>query len=624
MQDNSNNFNINIMPTEELENGEKLHVSIGVPMSYGWMENMRFEVIKGNELLTFPMRHKCNKDGYAFFDAEIFLETRAIYHYYFSCDVAGKRKYFKKENINNIDSITFDETYKLSVNYKVPDWAKGKVMYHIFVDRFCRGSLNDMKEMPNRIVYKSFNDDLIIKTTNQEGKEAWNIDFYGGDLKGIEKSLDYIQSLGVTILYLSPIVWSQSNHRYDAADYLNVDPYAGCNEDLKALCESAHKRGMKVVLDAVFNHTGNDSKYFNEYGNFGSDGAFNNPESLYYPFYKKHYVNGHVKYDYWWGMTNLPVCDGNAKEWKQFILGEGGVIDFWFSLGIDGLRLDVADELTDEFIEEIRKAVKRNKEDGFILGEVWKNPMRMGRGYIESGKGMDSVMNYSFIDALLRYFKYGDVTKLAYIIRDIKREYPDETIYSLMNFTSTHDITRAINLFGCDEFQQYGEWYWNPIHDNRDLEFFKKFKLTQEQYERGREIYEAYIFALTFFPGIMSIFYGDEVGLQGLGNLANRKPFPWNNMDMRLLELFRYVGKIRSEEKFLETAELNMVDINQKYLMFERIAPDEQALITINRTGEESSFMVPHCYRNSFKVYSLKKSLPGHLTPYGAVAIKKM
>ena len=602
---------------DNIENGKKYKISVKLPSSVGWIDYINFVVEKGKDKLYFPMKHMKNENSEVFFETIVELETRAIYNYYFDFKVNNQIKYITKDNkIKNV--IEREDKNKMSVNFEVPDWAKGKIMYHIFIDRFNRGSKQELKEMPRRTIYKSFEDELIIGP-NKDG--IWNADFYGGDLLGIIEKLDYIESLGVSIIYLSPIVHSQSNHRYDAADYENVDPYAGCNEDLKNLCEEAHKRGMKVVLDAVFNHTGNDSKYFNEYGTFNTLGAYQSIYSTYAPFYRKHYDNGVIRYDYWWGMPNLPVCNAYSQEWQNYILGKDGIIDKWFNLGIDGLRLDVADELTDDFIEKIRIAVKRNKQDGFILGEVWKNPMRMGRSYIESGKGMDSVMNYSLIDALIRYFKYEDVYKLDYILKDIKNEYPKDTINTLMNFTSTHDISRALNIFGSNDFNGYSEWAWNL--NNNDLEWCKNFKLTLEQYKRSKDIYEAYVFALTFLPGILSIFYGDEAGIEGIGNLANRKPFPWKNIDKELLEYFKYIGSIRNKEKFLEQADLNIVDINKNYLMFERENEEESALVVINRTDKENKIYIPESYESCSKTYALKKSTKSLLTPYGGIAIKK-
>ena len=601
-----------IKEKNETKNGKQYEVVVELPKDIGWVNYTNLIIEKGNEKNTFPLTYLKSENNKIYFSGDIYLETSAIYNYYFEINTNNGTKYLGKDKII-INEIIRENKNKMSVNFETPDWAKGKIMYHIFVDRFNRGSKNPLKEMSRRTTYKSFGDEMIVGP-NKEG--IWNADFYGGDLLGIIEKLDYIKSLGASIIYLSPIVHSQSNHRYDASDYENVDPYVGCNEDLKKLCDEAHKRDMKIVLDAVFNHTGNDSKYFNEYGTFDNIGAFQSKDSPFYKFYRKNNDN----FDYWWGMTNLPVCNGYSKEWQEYILSEGGIIDKWFNLGIDGLRLDVADELTDYFIEQIRVAVKRNKEDGFILGEVWKNPMRMGRGYIESGKGMDSVMNYSLVDSLIRYFKYSDSYKLNYVLRDILCEYPKDTINTLMNFTSTHDISRAINIFGADEFNSYSEWAWNL--NRNDLEWCRNFKLTEEQYRKGKDIFEAYTFALTFLPGILSIFYGDEVGLEGIGNLANRKPFPWGKEDKELLEYFRYLGTIRTNEKFLEQADLNIIDINNNYMMFERSNNEEEILVAINRTNTENKLTIPSKYEQSNKVYTLKKSYKKNLTPYGGVAIK--
>ena len=606
---------VNFETIQFSDDGNQFQITIQIPMKLGWIGNVKFILDENNET---TMNYCGQGNGMAFFETNVYLPTKAIYHYYFSWQANGQTMYLKKKNQNVFTAPSLDEKFKLSVNFDVPEWAKGKVMYHIFVDRFRRGSDEPMQEMPRRKIHHSWDEEMII---GPDENGIWNNDFYGGDLKGIEKSLEYLKSLGVDILYLSPIVQSQSNHRYDAADYELVDPYAGNNEDLKSLCEKAHELDMKVILDAVFNHTGNDSKYFNEYGTYPELGAYQSLDSKYSPFYRKHDNNGHIEYEYWWGMKNLPECDGNAQEWIDYITGENGIIDKWFDLGIDGLRLDVADELTDNFISLIRKAVKRNKKDGLIIGEVWKNPMRMNREYISSAKEMDSVMNYLLVDALLRYYKYADVNKLSSIIREILTEYPDDTIKTLMNFTSTHDITRAINLFSCNEFQEYGEWGWNL--NNNDNNWCKNYTLTREQYEYGKQVYEAYVFVLNFLPGILSIFYGDEVGLQGMGNLANRKPFPKTNQDEELLEFFRQMGEIRKQEEFLRNADLEVKDINDKYIIYERTNEESSMLVAASRINEDSEFHIPEKYAHPSKVYTLKKSSPGHLSPYGAVAIRR-
>lgn len=609
----------NIIKTETYEIGAKYDVLIKIPMSLGWISSVSFIVENNNTREIFRLDHVKNDEQFSIFKTTITLPTKAIYHYYFSFNVNNQSIYLKKENQKEVSTISPSEMWQMSVNFEVPKWAKGKIMYHIFVDRFNKGREEPLPPMENRTFHSNWDEDIKI---GPDENGIWNADFYGGDLKGIIDKLDYIKSLGVSIIYLSPIVWSQSNHRYDTSDYEKVDPYAGTNEDLKNLCTIAHQKGIKIILDAVFNHTGNDSKYFNEYNHFNELGASQSPESKYYPFYRKYIADNKTYFDYWWGMKNLPVCDGSNKEWQNYIYGEGGIIDLWFSLGIDGLRLDVADELSDEFIEGIRTAVKRNKKDGFIIGEVWKNPMRMNRNYISGGKGMDTVMNYTLIDALIRYFKYEDVHKLRDVINQLKTEYPIDTLNSLMNFTSTHDITRAINIFGTHEFRYSGEWAWN-LNNESDLEWQKNYQLSFEEYQRGKEIYKAYLYVLTFFPGILSIFYGDEVGLQGMGNLANRRPFPWHNIDKDLLKFFQSLGEIRQKEQFLEEADLEIIEINNEYIMFKRHTLTESILIAVNRSNGKIKIFLPEEYTDYEKTYFLGKSSKEELDSYGALVLKK-
>lgn len=618
MNGNIDKVDFEITEIKHNENGNDYKISIKMPDTLGFIDDVKLIVEARNVRHEIPLEFIEHKDGYVYFEGESFLAIKALYHYYFYFTANKEGKFFKKYGNENDSNIPLGDKWKMSVNFNVPDWAKGKIMYHIFVDRFNRGSTEPLPKMPRRTTYASFNDEMIVGP-NEEG--IWNADFYGGDLKGIEEKLDYIASLGVTILYLSPVVWSQSNHRYDAADYETVDPYAGCNDDLKSLCDKAHEKGMKVVLDAVFNHTGNDSKYFNEFNTFPELGAYQSPDSIYYPFYRKYYANNQTYFGYWWGMPNLPVCDGNSKEWQEYIYGEHGVIDKWFELGIDGLRLDVADELSDEFIKGIKKAVKRNKKDGFVIGEVWKNPMRMNRGYMDSGRGLDSVMNYVLVDALVRYIKYGDYYKLKGVIDELKYEYPDEVLHALMNFTSTHDISRAIDIFGSNEFQYGAEWAWDlKDHENREMQ--KAYELSKDEYQNGKNLYELYAFTLTFFPGILSIFYGDELGLEGLGNLANRKPFP-GSKDESLLSFFRWIGKIRKKESFLEKAGLEVVELNDKYLIFEREKDKDRMLVAVNRTQDKQEEFLPKEFEKYDEAYSLKKSNKKVLTPYGGIVLKK-
>ena len=273
-----------LTPIEQNEHGINYQVRVEGPMN-GWYDDVYFVIENEQGTRSYKIPHKENIDDKVIFESEVFLNTRAMYRYYFSYNIDGKHKFIKKKQMTE-DDIYRDEMFKMSVNFSVPDWAKGKMMYHIFLDRFYRGSTEPLSKMPRRHIHKNWNENMQIGP-DEEG--IWNNDFYGGDIPGITEKLDYIQSLGVSILYISPPVFSQSNHRYDTSEYEKIDPYAGTNEDLRILCEEAHKRGMKVILDAVFNHTGSDSKYFNKFNSFKELGAYQSPNSPYYNYYAKHY-----------------------------------------------------------------------------------------------------------------------------------------------------------------------------------------------------------------------------------------------------------------------------------------------------------------------------------------------
>ena len=304
-------FNFRDLHKNSIDNEFLVHLEI--PMSVGWIDSS-FLVIDGN---TIPLTYVDNNETSAIFEGVISLKQRAVYQYYFEYYADGKRHIIN--NHNTKDTINYDEKNKLSVMFDAPEWAKGAMMYHIFVDRFYHAG-EELKEMPRRVIHKDWDEDVVLGVNpdvekKYPGEEIWNVDFFGGNLKGIEEKLDYLESLGITLLYLSPIMKSQSNHRYDTADYESVDPYAGCNEDLKNLCEAAHKRGMKVIIDAVFNHVGDESKYFDRYGDYvgpnpKENGIYQSGDSKYHDFFN---YNDHGKNTFWWGFPTLPELNSDSN-----------------------------------------------------------------------------------------------------------------------------------------------------------------------------------------------------------------------------------------------------------------------------------------------------------------------
>lgn len=611
-----------IAPIEETtKDQKKLRVTIRIAMELGWIEKVRIIInAYDGEEKSILLEHQKNDEMYAYFETKLQLQP-GLYYYHFGLEINGKYKevrYEQKTKELYLTNQTNLSVWKLCVGFSVPKWARGATMYHIFVDRYRRNTDVPMLQMERRKSHTSW-DELPIIGPDENG--LWNIDFYGGNLKGIEETLNYIKKLGCSIIYLSPICYSQSNHRYDTSDYELVDPYAGTNEQLRQLCEIAHRKGMHIIIDAVFNHVGNDSKYFNEYHSFNTIGAYEGEMSPYYKWFKK---DNKGEIAYWWGMKNLPECDGNCIEWKNYICGVGGIIDKWFELGIDGLRLDVADELTDQFIESIRLAVKRNNSEGFILGEVWKNPMRMHREYLKGANGMDSVMNYLLADALIRYFKFGETKVLESVLYQITMEYPDTAISTLMNFTSTHDISRILNILAGNDFREDGEWTWD-LKKHCDLDWQKKAKLLDgRNYREAKKMLKAYLTTLAFIPGIFTIFYGDEVGIQGVGNLLNRKTYPWGRRDKDLVRFVRQLLKIRNSLEFLKETDLTSYTISEKVIFLERKGSSESILTVVNRSNDSVKVDIPKEYSLAELIYTTSSnSTKDKVEPLGAIILKK-
>lgn len=586
--------------------GEFVKFSVYINMNiYGWINEVKLR-LKGYEKREIVLNYKNKDDKYAYFETELFMCTRAIYKYKFSF-ISEKEKY--KET----------KEFKMSVGFYVPDWAKGAVMYQIFIDRFYRDTSVKIEEFGKRKIHKNWNDAPIL---GPDENGEWNTDSFGGNFNGIKKKLDYIKSLGTDIIYLSPISQSSSNHKYDGEDLEEIDPYFGGEEDFKSLCDEIHKQDMKVMVDVVFNHVGKDSKYFNEGKLYNEIGACQSKESKYFPFFKTTVENGKIVFSYWWGIKDLVVCNKESKEWQEYICGKGGIIDQLFAYGIDAIRIDVADELPDDFITLMREACHRCKEDSFILGEIWKKPVNQGRGYLENGTGVDSIMNYYFVSALIDYLKYQNSQNLYNKILEIFNEYPEDTILTAMNFTSTHDISRGANIFSPDVIFKdpqdlSREWAWSlKTKYEMDKNWQSEYELSEESKEYAKKILKLYIFILAFWPGIISIFYGDEVGICGAGNLANRKTFPWDNMDKDMLFYVQKVLKTRKEYDFLRIASYpEILELTEDKFMFKRKNKQNEILVIVNngytdiKVEETGSVILSYNYDSSKNVIHSKGAI---------------
>ncbi len=407
-------------------------------------------------------------------------------------------------------------------NFKTPLWAQNKVMYQIFPDRFNRS---------NNYMYNPAKNERKIVEDWYATPEMYGNDFFMGNIEGIIERLSYIKEMGVDIIYLNPIFESPENHRYSTGNYLNIDPYLGTNEDFGRLCKKCDEMGIKIIIDGVFSHTGADSIYFNKFSHYDSLGAWQSKES---PFYNWYNFTAHG-YECWWGFENLPNVRETNPEYMEFITGKDGVLPYWQKMGASGWRLDVADELPDEFLDALRERVKETDEDALVIGEVWEdatNKFAYGqrRRYL-LGRQLDSVMNYPWRSAIINYIKTADATGFKESVLSIEENYPRPAIDCLMNIISTHDTERIINAIGVDRKITRDE--------------AKGYVLSPDEWEKGIAGSAAAMFLMFSLPGIACIYYGDEVGAEGFSDPYCRKGYPYGRENYHILNMVKELSSIR-------------------------------------------------------------------------------
>ena len=463
-----------------------------------------------------------------------------------------------------------------------PDWFGRGVTYQIFPDRFRRTGTPDVSGMVGRRwLHESWDDQPVFRP--DEDGQITNRDFFGGSLAGITEKLDYLQSLSVTTLYLNPIFEAASNHRYDTADYRAIDPLLGDEETFRTLCREAHKRGMRVMLDGVFNHTGSRSRYFNADGFYPELGAAQSQDSPYYDWYSFH--PWPTDYDAWWGVKTLPAVNEQRPAYRQFIFkGEDSVVRHWLRCGADGWRLDVADELPGDFIAGIRRAIEDEKPDGYLLGEVWEDGSNkvaysQRRRYL-LGRETHGLMNYPLRTALLRWIGGGDAAEFRESMETLRANYPPAAFYGAMNFLGTHDTPRILTLLGAE-------------HIPAAKEERAAFALSPAQLARGRAKLRLAGMLLYGFPGSPTLFYGDEAGMQGFEDPLNRGTYPWGREDTGLLDFFRALGRLRKERRSLQSGSLTYIYAQGGGLVITREHEGETTMVALNAGDEALTLTLP-------------------------------
>ncbi len=487
--------------------------------------------------------------GENLFSAEIKTDKCGLLWYYFDVHYpSGKHCFYG----NNPDLMggegseygEWPKPFQITVYEKTEtaSWFKDGIMYQIFPDRFARGADFDER---CKISGKHIVDDWYSKPEyikNSAG-EVTDWIFYGGTLKGIEEKIPYLKELGIKILYLNPVFEARSNHRYDTADYMNIDPLLGTDEDFESLAKALHENGIHLMIDGVFSHVGSESIYFRE----GS------------PYYEWFERNDDGSFRYWWGVKDLPEIDETNPAYIDYICGDSGMLHKWMSKGADAVRLDVADELPDSFIVEVRKRVKKEKKDGIVLGEVWEdasNKISHGekRKYF-MGEELDSVMNYPFRSILIDYaLENIDTPVFNRRIMSLMENYPKEAFYSNMNLVGSHDRRRILTvLFESEE------------------SVMMLYKL---------------MFAL---PGVPCIYYGDEAGLKGLADPENRAAYPWGRENKKMLSFFKELAAEYNAHSALKDGSLTMLSLDKDVAVFIRENSEERILVLTNRCEEKKT-----------------------------------
>lgn len=537
-------------------------------------------VLKNHEYIEtarFLMTKKGEEDLYEKYTCEFSLDETGLYFYCFYIESEISNFWLYKQNFADTN-MEAGEHWQLSVipkEFSVPKEFCGKVMYQIFPDSFYKEEvLKAENKLEPYYVYENTNKtpDFL---PNSEG-EVLNNGFYGGNLKGIIKKLPYLKKLGVGVIYLNPIFKAFSNHRYDTCDYKKIDELLGTEEDFKLLCKKAHKLNIKIILDGVFSHTGNRSIYFDANNEFNI-GVCSNENSKYKSWFN---LDENGEYLSWWGIKTLPCVNELSQEFLNYIIyDEDSVIAHWLKCGADGFRLDVADELPDEFILALRKRLKQINKNALLIGEVWEDASNKisynkRREYFTSGE-LDSVMNYPFKNAIINFVKGEDGgNDFMQTVMTILENYPKEVIPSLMNMLSTHDTVRILTELNNKQIANKNE---------------------RAEYQMGEAELEAAItklkvasFLQFMLPGMPSIYYGDEIGTEGYEDPFCRGYFDWTRLENNsLLEFFKRLCNLKNKYEPIKKGNIEFIKNDGGVLIFTRNYKNKSLSVAVNLSGEK-------------------------------------
>jgi len=512
--------------------GEMDEVLVQAGDKYAW-EQTRHEV---------PMSLLSSDELFDYWEAAIVPPLRRL-KYGFVFRSGEDRLYMTEKGFSDVapkDCLTmFDFPFINPIDVLAPPaWVKDAVFYQIFPERFANGD----------------------PSLNPEGTLPWGgkptpTNFFGGDLQGVLDHLDHLVDLGVNAIYFNPLFEATKNHKYDTIDYLKVDPHFGTNEKLKELVDACHARGIRVMLDAVFNHSGKEFPPFVDVLEKGASSEY--AGWFHVRDFPLRVVDRIPTYDTFGFEPIMPKLNTENAEVKRYLLE---VARYWIEeVGIDGWRLDVANEVDHAFWRELRTVVKNLKPDAYILGEIWHDSI----SWLE-GDQFDAVMNYPFTTAVLDFIALGeiDARQFADAIGKQLAAYPRQAVETTFNLLGSHDTPRLLTLCGDDA--------------NR-MKLATLFKLT--------------------YPGTACIYYGDEVGMTGGGDPGCRECMVWEaeKQNKDLLAFFSAAIRLRKTHEALRSANLKFLQADGGTVVYERSATDgtERFVIAMNASEQPVDVIVP-------------------------------
>lgn len=510
---------------------------------------------------------------------------------------------------NGLLDIWFDYTEKNHPNHQIHVTEEELNTYYNFI-------INELKIDKDKIYIDKFNKRIYITKDNnnkyicQITNELISLIYHNWNdnlnlsqyVKRQDKVLETIMS---HILVQSIYDYYKNNNRYNIHILFNQLQNENQEDSLLKLIEFIYSQNITKTVKEVLKEDFDERK----------------------DYYYHNFVTYNDKiFTKWWDFDNCIETNCDSKRFQDLIYGEGGAIDYLHSLGIDDKRYDVADGLTDEFIYKSVSKTKELDPEALTELEVWKDPTKMGRGYITSGRGGHGTINYPLLDALLKYFINGDTDTLNTVMDRMIYDYPDATMHTSMLPTSTHDTSRLINMCAPhDEFRKDGEWFWSLKKE--DYRYLQDYKLTPEQIREAIETEKVFLTTLYFCPGLITIFYGDELGVEGLGNLKNRSPYPqiWTPERKMLYKHYVQLGQTKTSNEFLKIADWKQAELNKNYFQYKRKNGNEEILLTANRTKYPVKIHIPDEYYESECLLSFNEyNSYDELSPKSAMILKKV